>query len=480
MKTTRIREKIKLFLSHGPQSTSKILEHINSTMRHGTTSQQLGNMLSKDENIVKYAIADFDPKWGTWGWVASNHSPKFEPKSYDHKKPEDDKILHCINIFNRSLELKFDRLNYTIALKNGGGEGFSIIDSIDADYTYAHFPYISNNNSIWTYQHVVQSYEKQLDHKQGIFFASRLVQEMITQNSSGIIMYRARNIAITAINYIISRQTIIDTKGEIEIYRKALLSLYNDLGMISLSISDLNGASNAFLSAGILARDSNNEEISEKSSMYLSKYFFEKVSVLEKKILPLIENLSHRKNLALSAFIQGRYNHSAKLFLTIWNDLDYQKPDRFLAAKMLEVCSRLEKNDLMGFWNDDIKMEQYEQNFSEDLGTEFRDSINNLNHFLKLKETELRNHFLKLKETESSKESNPLVTLFHIKLSHGGHYIGQTTNFEKRMLSFPNSVLVSKRENLSIEQFRYIRNNIVYLLELNSLNYEISKAAAAC
>ena len=456
MKTTRIREKIKLFLSDGPQSTSKILEHINSTMRHGTTSQQLDNMLSKDGDIVKYAIADFACQWVTWDWVASYHSPKFEPKSYDHKKPEDDKILHCINIFNRSLELKFDRLNYTIALKNGGGEEFSIVDSIDADYTYAHFPYISNNNSIWTYQHVVQSYEKQLDHKQGIFFASRLVQEMITQNSSGIIMYRARNIAITAINDIISRQNLIETRKEIGIYKKALLSLYNDLGMISLSISDLNGASNAFFNAGILARDS------------LEKYFFEKVSVLEKKISPLIENLSHRKNLALSAFIQGRYNHSAKLFLTIWNDLDYQKPDRFLAAKMLEVCSRLEKNDLMGFWNDDIKMEQYEQNFSEDLGTEFRDSINNLNHFLKLK------------ETESSKESNHLVTLFHIKLSHGGHYIGQTTNFEKRMLSFPNSVLVSKRENLSIEQFRDIRNNIVYLLELNSLNYEISKAAAAC
>lgn len=474
MKTTRIREKIKLFLSDGPQSTSKILEHINSNMRHGTTSQQLGNVLSKDEDLLKYTNDNFNPKWGTWDWVASNPSPKVEPKSHGREKPEDDKILSCINLFKHSLESKYDRLNHRIALKNGGGENFSIVDSIDADYTDALFPYICKNNSIWTYQHVVQSHEKQLDYKQKIFVASRLIQYMVSQNmytihsNCGILMYRARHIAITTINHIISRQTSIDKKGEIETFRKALLSLYNDLGMISLIVSDLNGASNAFFSAGVLARDSNNEEINENSSLYLSKYFFEKVSVLDKKISPLIENLSHRKNLALSAFIQGRYNYSAKLFLTIWNDLDYQKPDRFLAAKMLEVCSRLEKNDLMGFWNDDIKMEQYKQNFSEDLGTEFRDSIDNLNHFLKLK------------ETESSKESNHLVTLFHIKLSHGGHYIGQTTNFEKRILSFPNSVLVSKRENLSIEQFRYIRNNIVNLLEINSLNYEISRAAAAC
>ena len=43
MKTTRIREKIKKFLGDRPRNTAEILEHINSTMRHGTTSQQLGN-----------------------------------------------------------------------------------------------------------------------------------------------------------------------------------------------------------------------------------------------------------------------------------------------------------------------------------------------------------------------------------------------------------------------------------------------------
>ena len=41
MKTVRIREKIKAFLAERPRNTAEILEHINSTMRHGTTSQQV-------------------------------------------------------------------------------------------------------------------------------------------------------------------------------------------------------------------------------------------------------------------------------------------------------------------------------------------------------------------------------------------------------------------------------------------------------
>ena len=53
MKTVRIREKIKKYLEDRPRNTAEILEHINSTMRHGTTSQQLGNVLSKDKDIVK-------------------------------------------------------------------------------------------------------------------------------------------------------------------------------------------------------------------------------------------------------------------------------------------------------------------------------------------------------------------------------------------------------------------------------------------
>ena len=54
MRTTRLRQKIKKFLDdRGEANTTEILEHVNSTMRHGTTPQQLGNVLSKDKDIMK-------------------------------------------------------------------------------------------------------------------------------------------------------------------------------------------------------------------------------------------------------------------------------------------------------------------------------------------------------------------------------------------------------------------------------------------
>ena len=54
MWTTRLRQKIKKFLvERGEANTTEILEHVNSTMRHGTTPQQLGNVLSKDKDILK-------------------------------------------------------------------------------------------------------------------------------------------------------------------------------------------------------------------------------------------------------------------------------------------------------------------------------------------------------------------------------------------------------------------------------------------
>ena len=81
MKTVRIREKIKKFLSERPRNTAEILEHINSTMRHGTTSQQLGNVLSKDKDIVKVGYikrsgilsGGYDIcEWETRIWVSEN------------------------------------------------------------------------------------------------------------------------------------------------------------------------------------------------------------------------------------------------------------------------------------------------------------------------------------------------------------------------------------------------------------------------
>ncbi len=54
MKTQRIREKIKEYLKeYGPKSTLEILDMINDTYRNGTTCQQLGNVLSKDRDIIK-------------------------------------------------------------------------------------------------------------------------------------------------------------------------------------------------------------------------------------------------------------------------------------------------------------------------------------------------------------------------------------------------------------------------------------------
>jgi hypothetical protein len=56
MRTTRLRQKIKKFLNErGEANTTEILEHVNRTMRHGTTPQQLGNVLSKDKDILKVA-----------------------------------------------------------------------------------------------------------------------------------------------------------------------------------------------------------------------------------------------------------------------------------------------------------------------------------------------------------------------------------------------------------------------------------------
>ena len=48
-----LTEKMMKFLNErGEADTEEILEHVNSTMRHGTKSQQLGKVLSKDEDIL--------------------------------------------------------------------------------------------------------------------------------------------------------------------------------------------------------------------------------------------------------------------------------------------------------------------------------------------------------------------------------------------------------------------------------------------
>ena len=82
MRTTRLRERIKRFLAEkGEANTTEILEHVNTTTRHGTTPQQLGNVLSKDKDIVKVGYikrsgilsGGYDIcEWATRTWVSSN------------------------------------------------------------------------------------------------------------------------------------------------------------------------------------------------------------------------------------------------------------------------------------------------------------------------------------------------------------------------------------------------------------------------
>lgn len=53
MRTTRLRERLVTYLSGGPKTTHQILEHINNTTKHGTTTHVLGNILGKDKRFKK-------------------------------------------------------------------------------------------------------------------------------------------------------------------------------------------------------------------------------------------------------------------------------------------------------------------------------------------------------------------------------------------------------------------------------------------
>ena len=77
MKTVRIRVGIKAFLSDGPKDTIEIHKHLNTTMRYGTTIRQLGNILSKDKDIVKVGNPMGGRRfrmdvWAVKDWVKKN------------------------------------------------------------------------------------------------------------------------------------------------------------------------------------------------------------------------------------------------------------------------------------------------------------------------------------------------------------------------------------------------------------------------
>lgn len=82
VKTSRLRQKVKDYLKAGPKSTAEILEYINTHSRHGTTTQQLGNVLSKDKDIAKVGyVRRVGNRYGSYNiceWCLKGHMPDQE------------------------------------------------------------------------------------------------------------------------------------------------------------------------------------------------------------------------------------------------------------------------------------------------------------------------------------------------------------------------------------------------------------------
>ena len=57
MASIMLKKKIVKFLEDGKKTTTEILCHLNDTSRHGTTMNQLGNILSKTTDIKKIGMA---------------------------------------------------------------------------------------------------------------------------------------------------------------------------------------------------------------------------------------------------------------------------------------------------------------------------------------------------------------------------------------------------------------------------------------
>ncbi len=94
---SRTRDKIRKFLADRPRNTAEILEHINSTMRRGITSEQLDSILSKDGEILKVGhrkrsgnlSGGYDiEEWATRIWVADNIPDWKEDDTHSNKQEE--------------------------------------------------------------------------------------------------------------------------------------------------------------------------------------------------------------------------------------------------------------------------------------------------------------------------------------------------------------------------------------------------------
>lgn len=82
LKTARLRQKVLDYLRNGPKSTAEILEFVNTTSRHGTTTQQLGNILSKDKRIRKIGyVRRIGSRYGSYNiceWALTEHVVEIE------------------------------------------------------------------------------------------------------------------------------------------------------------------------------------------------------------------------------------------------------------------------------------------------------------------------------------------------------------------------------------------------------------------
>tara|TARA_R110002012_G_scaffold62914_1_gene165482 strand:- start:19057 stop:19530 length:474 start_codon:yes stop_codon:yes gene_type:complete len=95
MPSTRLRIKIKKYLlEHGEANTTEISEYVNSTMRHGCTMQQLGNVLSKDKDIAKvgtiFKAGHISGRYELCTWSLSSHYVEETEQTYNELK---DKII---------------------------------------------------------------------------------------------------------------------------------------------------------------------------------------------------------------------------------------------------------------------------------------------------------------------------------------------------------------------------------------------------
>jgi len=175
MSTESIQEKIKKFLGDQPRNTAEILEFINITMRHGSTSQQLHDVLSKDKEIVKIGYikrtgilsGGYDIcEWATRDWV-SQHIPEWA----DEVEAGDEK----------------HHLNYTFSDEDNPFFGF--LEDIDSKWSdvYLHLETkmvgCTNNQHKAVIRHFFDKNKDFDDFKTQVMFLIRFADYLVGQDT---------------------------------------------------------------------------------------------------------------------------------------------------------------------------------------------------------------------------------------------------------------------------------------------------------